>query len=321
MASFFHVSIDELLGYEPQLPKEDIRKLYQQLSKEFTCKPFNEVIKHCRELIKQYYSCMQLLFEIGALYVNHSMLAGNQEKAVEMIEEAKELFVRVKEESDDLELAKQALSMEAFCLLSIGKAKEVIDLLEPLEMSLTPPEPLLAKSYQILGNTVEAKRILQVGIYQSIFELLNFLSAYMESCFDDVEAFEKTYQRVIYIAKAFDIEKLHPSILLTLYLTAAQGFITLGQTEKTLELLEKYSKLVTSNIYPLCLHGDSYFYLLDEWIENNFILGCDLPRDESIVRKSMIEAVINNPFFTPLADDLHYQNIVRCLKGKEEVSI
>lgn len=321
LAAFFHISIDELVGYEPQLPKEDIRKLYQQLSKEFTYCPFDEVIKHCQELIKQYYSCMPLLFEIGALYVNHSMMAENQHKTMEIINEARKLFARVKKESEDLELAKQALSMEAFCFFSIGKAEEVIDLLEPLELSLTPSEPLLAKAYQALGNRKEAKEILQVGIYQSIIELLNFLSTYMELCFDDMDSFEKTYQRTVDITKTFDIGNLHPSILLTLYLCAAQGFMTLGRKEKALELLENYAELVTSNIYPLHLHGDSYFYLLDEWMEDHFILGCDLPRNESIVRRSMIEAVADNPIFAPLSEDMHYQNIVRRLKEKQEVSL
>lgn len=34
LATFFHISIDELMGYEPQMTKEDIRKLYWQLSQD-----------------------------------------------------------------------------------------------------------------------------------------------------------------------------------------------------------------------------------------------------------------------------------------------
>ena len=31
LATFFHISIDELIGYEPQMTKEDIRRLYRQI--------------------------------------------------------------------------------------------------------------------------------------------------------------------------------------------------------------------------------------------------------------------------------------------------
>lgn len=319
LATFFDISIDELMGYEPQITNEDIRKLYRQLSIAFASQPFDEVMDRCRELTKKYFSCAQLLFQIGALYVNHSMLAGNPEKAADIIEEAMELFVRVKKENDDIELAKQALHMEAFCLLQLGRATEVIDLLEPLEIDFTSPEPLLAKAYQSVGNPKEAKRILQIGIYLKTLELLSFLPAYMEVCTDDYSAFESSYQRAMDISGAFHLDKLHPSILLSLYLPIAQGFIVHGKEEKALDVLEQYTQLAVSDIYPLRLHGDSYFYLLDEWLERTLTLGSDLPRDESLVQKSMTEAVANNPIFQSLADNLRFQRIVQRLRENEEV--
>lgn len=103
------------------MTKKDIRKLYQQLTVEFAECPFEETINHCQEITKKYFSCMPLLFQIGSLYVNHSMLAGSPERTSEVLEEARELFTRVKEESDDIELAKQALNMEALCLLNLGR--------------------------------------------------------------------------------------------------------------------------------------------------------------------------------------------------------
>lgn len=62
----------------------------------------------------------------------------------------------------------------------------------------------------------------------------------MGLCLDDTEAFEETYGRMITIAQAFQMKALHPSILLTLYLSGAQGFMKLGREEKALEILEQY---------------------------------------------------------------------------------
>jgi transcriptional regulator with XRE-family HTH domain len=60
LAAFFNISMDELMGYEPQMSKEDIRKLYLSLSSDFTVKPFDEVLKRCREIAKKYFSCFPL---------------------------------------------------------------------------------------------------------------------------------------------------------------------------------------------------------------------------------------------------------------------
>lgn len=112
LATYFNISIDELLGYEPQMTKGDIRKLYLKISKDFSTKPFEDVVKTCQEIIKKYFSCYPLLFQMGLLFLNNSTVAPSQERAREIISEAKSLFVKVKNESDDLELVNQALHLE-----------------------------------------------------------------------------------------------------------------------------------------------------------------------------------------------------------------
>ena len=47
LASYFNVSIDELIGYEPQMMKEEIKSLYQRLCHDFTTRSFNDVIEEC----------------------------------------------------------------------------------------------------------------------------------------------------------------------------------------------------------------------------------------------------------------------------------
>ena len=57
MASFFDVTIDELLGYKPQLTKEQIQKVYLDLCTDFAALEFEAVMKKSRNLVKEYYSC------------------------------------------------------------------------------------------------------------------------------------------------------------------------------------------------------------------------------------------------------------------------
>lgn len=318
LAAFFNISIDELIGYEPQMTREEIRKLHHKLSGEFSTLPFDEVLEHCRAIVKKYYSCFPLLFQIGSLLVNHCMLAGTPEKTVQILKEAMELFIRVKTETDDLRLGKESLNMEAYCLLSLKRPTEVLDLLDTDELWSGFAEPLLSTAYQMTGNTKEAKRILQAGIFQSIIGLFNLLPSYMNLCLDDPESFEKTCSRAMRIADTFSLKTLHPGILLSCYIVMAQGFIALGKEERALQVLEEYTQLATGNIYPLRLHGDAYFNLLDDWINGSLDMGDYPPRDESVIRRSMTQALTENPAFTIFTEEPRFQALVKCLKANEE---
>ncbi len=317
LAAFFGISVDELIGYEPQMTRTDIRTLCSQLSRDFATKPFEEVMARCREISKKYFSCTPLLFQIGSLYVNHCMLAETPQQSLSALEEAVELFIRVKEESDNVSLTDQALNMEAFCLLRLGRGAEVIDLLADCITLRIAPEPLLAEAFQMTGNTVMAKQTLQAGIYQIVMELLNLLASYTALCQEEDGAFEESCRRILAIADIFQLKSLHPSILLTVYFSIAQEYMKRSHKEKCLDMLEKYTELAASDIYPLRLKGDSYFTLLDDWLEEYLPLGNSLPREESLVRRKIADALTESPIFVSLSDNIRFQNLVRRLKDHE----
>lgn len=318
LATYFDISIDELMGYKPQMEKAEIRRWYCRLSEEFASCPFEEALEHCREMAKKYYSCYPFLFQIALLLVNHSMLAANPSETRQIIDEAKELFLRVKNGTDDPGLGKEAVQMEAYCLLFLKHPEEVLELLDTDEITTGPSEPLLASAYQMTGNIQQAKQTLQVGIYKGILILCNLLSSYMNLCLDDRKSFEHTCSRLQALVDIFNLDTLHPGILLSCYLTMAQGWSAFAEKEKALALLEQYTSLATSAIYPLWLHGDSYFYLLDSWFDTSLSLGTYPPRKESIVRHSMTQALADNPAFTAFAKDLRFQGMVSRLKNNEE---
>jgi len=311
LATYFSISLDELMGYEPQMSKEDICILYQELSADFANKPFDEVLGHCREAVKKYFSCFPLLFQIGALLVNYSTLSGDSEKTTSIIAEAKELFIRVKKESDDVELAKRALNMEALCLLSLGSPNGVLELFEEKSTPLTSGETLLASAYQMTGRISEAKTVLQIGAYQYMLGLIGFMQSYLALCIDDSETFDEVYRRTLAIAETFRLRELHPAGFMPFYLAAAQGFLAQNNMDKALDILEEYVEIATGDIYPLQLHGDGFFNLLDDFFE----LGIYPPRDEKTVKQSMLDSVANNPAFSALAGNARFQNMVERLKN------
>ena len=313
LAAYFNISIDDLMGYEPQMTKEDIRKLYRELSADFADKPFEEVLCQCRGIVKKYFSCFPLLFQIGMLLVNNSTLSKDADILASIIAEAKEIFIRVRMESDDLELSKHALAMEALCALTLGHPNEVPELLGETVAPVHNTETLLAQAYQMTGKIEEAKTVLQVGIYQHIGSLFGIVPFYLSLCTDDMERFEETYRRTMDIAETFHMAQLHPSILFNVLLTASHGYLTNGNMDKALDLLEKCTELVTGDIYPLQLKGDDFFNLLDNWLAE-LDLGTAPPRDEKVIKQSVIDAIVNSPAFSALADNRRFQSIVKKLK-------
>ena len=315
LAAYFNISIDMLLDYQPQMTKEDIAALYRRLSKEFTEKPFDEVLQSWREVNKKYFACFPLLLQMGILIVNHVNLATDQAQTIELLKEAEGLFVRVKEESEEPALIRQALFMQAYCNLYSGNAQNVIELLEDtIDIDIDmPPESLLATAYGMLNDSEKAKEVLQVGIYQNIAVLFNFFPAYLMLCTKEADRFEEALRRISEIADTFDMKHLHPSLCVNVYLTAAGGYLLLGKEDQALNMLEEYTRIVTSDIYPLNLKGDVFFDRIEPWIKRTD-LGGALPRDEKIIRKSMVDAVAENPAFSALSEKPRFHMILDRLK-------
>ncbi|MDO4260545.1 MAG: helix-turn-helix transcriptional regulator [Eubacteriales bacterium] len=318
LASYFDISIDELIGYQPQMEKSDIKKLYIRLSKDFSVLPFDEVLAGCLEIIKKYYSCYPLLFQLGALLINHIAQASSSEQTAQIMEKALECFQRVRTEADEPNLQKEALLMEAFCLLQLRRPSEVIDILEPVETQANSSETLLALAYRMTDNDHEAKKILQAGIYKEMISLIDLFPSYLSLCLNDAEQFAEACRRFYQIRDAFQIKTLHPGILFGVYIAIAQGWLTLGDTEQALDILTQYTDLAVSDIYPLRLHGDKFFYLLDEWFDGELMLGSFPPRNETLIRHSMTQALSENPAFLPLAENPRFQAMVNRLRANEE---
>ena len=185
-------------------------------------------------------------------------------------------------------------------------------------MQAGSPEPLLASAYRAIGNDQEAKKILQAGIYKEIMILFDLFPSYLNLCLNDAEQFAEACQRFYQIADTFQMKTLHPGILLGVYITIAQGWLTLGDAEQALDVLTQYTDLAVSDIYPLHLHGDNFFNLLDEWFDSELMLGSFPPRDETLIRHSMTQALSENPFFLPLAENPRFQVMVHRLRANEE---
>lgn len=310
LAAFFNISIDDLMGYEPQLTKEDIKNLYHRLSSDFASKPFYNVLAECRDIIKKYYSCFPLLMQMAVLLCNHHMLAKEADERKGILEEAVSLCIRIKTESSDVWLSREAVSMESVCYLMLQQPQKVLDLLGETIRPISGDDAGISQAYLMLGNVPAAKKVLQINAYQ---HLLSFIDSARSLLLLQSEQFEEILHRILSVAEAFDLDRLHPNSMALTYLSAAQGYCTQGNTEKGLDMLQKYANLCTTDFFPCSLHGDSFFNELDSWFAE-FDLGAEALRSEEVIKESMLQGVVQNPVFAALKDHPRYQSIVSALK-------
>jgi transcriptional regulator with XRE-family HTH domain len=311
LAAYFGITIDELLCYEPQMEKRDVEHLYLRLAEAFAVKPFADVRAEAREAIKKYYSCWPLLFRIAALFVNHHMLAPEAGERTETLREAAELCARVRAESGDLDLAKEAALLEAVCRLMLGAPREALALLGDGKKPIMAESALIAQAHQMLGEMREAAEVAQIAIYQALILLVGAAPTYLAMVADDKGKAEETIHRTLVVAETYNLDGLHSNTMAQLYLAAAQFYAMQGSTDEALGMLKRYATLCA--VFSFELHGDAYFDLLGGWL-SRLDLGARPPRSKSVIRESMLEVVEANPAFQPLRGDARYREIILALK-------
>lgn len=309
LAAFFDVTVDELLGYEPQLSREQIKTCYHSLAVAFANEPFASVMEQTRGLVKQYYSCYPFLLQISVLWLNHFMLAGEKADQMKILAEISELCDRILQNCKEMGVCNDAVCVRAMADLQGGKPAKVIEALEERRdfTHLGQEDTMLIQAYQMSGNVEKADEIAQISMYQKLLELISAGSFLMNIHIQDREYITKIVQRLDAMIFNFDLEHLNPNAAAVYHYQAALALCALGepenvqQKEAILDHLEKFtlfSKAVLKD--GVKLHGDSFFSRLDGWIER-LDLGGEGVRDRKLVQRSAKEA-LENPVFQILRE-------------------
>ncbi|NLB82481.1 MAG: helix-turn-helix transcriptional regulator [Clostridiaceae bacterium] len=316
LATFFNVSVDELLGYSPQLTNEDIKKMYNKLSHEFAVKPFDEVMEQCNKIIKEYYSCFPFLLSMIQLLLNHSTLAKTEDTKKEILQQCILLSQRVKEESESFSEFKSANSMEALAEMGLGNSEEVIRLLNDKLVPYSGDDVMLIMAYQMLGENDQANKVNQILLYQNVIDTLTLLTNYLSLHMMEPVLFEQIYSQGIQIIDSFQMKEIITNAVFGIHIVAAQGYLLQQEKEKALNALKQYVNIVCGYQYPLRLKGNRYFNQVDTWLEDNITIGTSSPIDEITIKTNFIKMVDENPAFTPLREDEQYKMILKNLKEK-----
>lgn len=244
LAAYFDVSIDELIGYEPWLSKEQIQKIYRDLASAFAGESFENVMEKSRELIKTYYCCYPFLFQMCVLWLNHFMLAGSQEAQKEILAEDSALCSHILSHCKELKLCNDTAMLKAVIDLQLGKTEEVIETLEealnPYQLS-SQSEGVLIRAYQGAGKKEKADRFTQISMYIHLLSLISGAVNYLALHVDDLESCEETIRRIDGILKLYHVDQLDANAAGVFHYQAAIVYCMHQKEKEALERLERYA--------------------------------------------------------------------------------
>lgn len=312
LATYFHITIDELMGYEPQLPEREIQKKYREFSAMFAEKPFFEVMDEVRELIRKYDACYPLLFAMAQLYLNNFVLLSSQEEKRMVLREGQALCRRIAVECPDALLKKDALIMEAFLYMQDGQPKKVLELLGTKVRPSLPEDQFIACAYQMLGDSQKAMEYLQVTLYTGIIEQMDCMSMYYSLASEEKK--EACARRVKKYIEAFSMDKLVPHKIVGFYFAEALNAIKLGKPEEAIASLELYVKTLEQHLPDFTIHGDSFFYAIDDWLGANG-MNHQMPRDMRLIKQDLIKNVTENTAFQDIKENQKFRALVKRLEA------
>lgn len=308
LASLFNISIDDLVDYRPQMDKEDIKKLYHHLARDFTTKPFDEVYQECLKIISKYYSCFELLLQMIVLLLNHANLANDINKLHQYLNS---LCHHIIDECDDIYVCYQTKQVQAIILLALNQPIDIIDNFPEMKQPLMFSDTIIANAYKMLGKDKEAAEIMQIYQYQYVLTLIQNLTSYIYYSNDHKTHRHEATKRLLKLIEIYNLATLNPATVLSIYLTLATISISNNEPENCLEYLKKYVETACQIEFPIILKGDDYFDMIDNWLEQ-LDLGPSAPRNDTMIIKSIQEAITTN-IFEPVKDNIEYHQLLNQL--------
>ncbi len=320
LASYFDVTVDELLGYEPQLSREQIRCSYHSLAEDFAKKPFEEVMQESEALVRKYYSCYPFLLQICVLWLNHFMLAKEPARQREILEAIAGLCEHILDGCKEIGICNDAVGIKAMVEIQCGKAQDVIESLEEILNPTHMAEEkggILVQAYMMSGEMEKAERFTQIDMFKNLLNLVGNGIQLMMIHGQNLEKCENIMARIDSVITAFDMEKIHPNSVANYYYQAAVTYCMHGQEHKAYERLECFVSLIIRMLQEgIVLHGDAFFDKLDSWFEE-LDLGAQGVRTGKFVMESAVSA-LENPVFEGLEHKERLHNLKKKLIAEGE---
>lgn len=314
IATYFGVSIDELLGYKSDLSGEQIRKICRELVERIDEDTFDEVMEESQELVKEYYACYPFLTQICIVWLNHTQLADSAEKEMQIYQNICEVCDHVIQQCDDNVVSLDASCIKAAVELEMGKpekAAEVIKELSNPSHMFNQCDGLLLQSYIMMEDIKNAEQFAQINMYQHLKAILGCGIQYISMHMKDLELCRETIKRIDALIEGYHMEKMNEVAVAVYESKAIEVMCLSGRKEEALEYLNRFANVVLLISSGKKCYGDSFFSRIEDWYCKE-----DTGVEISYSRKMVLEyayASLDRESFQLIKDTKEFKHIKRNL--------
>lgn len=320
LATLFDVSVDELLGYQPQLNDRQIRDIYIKLEKDFVNCSFEEAFAKASDEVKKYYNCYPFINYMCVLILNHINLVCEPEKQEEILLQAQSWSNHVRNNCKITTVVEDAVAVHTMIDFLLKRYPEVIETLKesqnPIRMS-SSNDMLLIQAFAMTGDLDNVQKYTQTLVYKSVLNMLSCSTLMLEVQLSDKEWCNETIKRIDQLIESFHLEEVNKNATVQYYYQASVAKVVFGEKEKAYRYLNKF---VEQGI-DLVKHPeqififDEYFNRMEEWT-TEYALSSMLPRDKSFIVSDLL-AMLKHPVLQGLSSEAAFKKLEK--KIKEEM--
>lgn len=310
LATLFDVSVDELLGYQPQLSEKQIREIYAKLAEDFANCPFEETFAKVTCEVKKYYNCYSFINYMCVLILNHINLVQETDRQKEVLFIARGWSEHIRDNCKDTTLVEDAVAVHTMINFLLKRYPEVIDTLKEslnlLRMS-NSNDMLLVQAFILTGDTDNAEKYAQTSVFKSILNALSCLSLMLSVRMTDKEWCDETMKRLDMLIETFHMEGVNKNAVIQYYYQAALVKAFYGEREAAYGYLNKFVMQGIDLIkHPeQIFQFDRYFKRVEEWTKE-YALSSMLPRDKRFIYSDLL-AMLKHPILQSLCKEKQFE--------------
>lgn len=315
LATFFNVSIDQLLNFKIELSDDEVMEIFSECERAFHSGDLEQAIERSKNYLLKYPGSYYLKLRIGFLFHLYSFKGNDEDQSMHMVGDAIECLEDVAQNCNHLELVESALFQLGVLYSSIGEDDKAIETLNKINKSQYDPNDILTHIYIQRNEQKKARELLQSKLYKSINDIslvcLGLANSYM-SREKELDQAERYIQLSLEVKKAFSPEGDSILSLWNEYFYLAEIYLGVQRDKEAIVLLNKGIEDIRKNDINQPIHLSSV------WCFN------EIPDAKPTMTINLYENVFNRfekPLFNQIRDTEEFVNILNELRMLEMKSL
>jgi transcriptional regulator with XRE-family HTH domain len=309
IARLLDVSVDHLLGFEPQLSKDEVMDLCGQCAKLFEATEYEKAVSFMEQNVREYPNSDFLKFRMGYVLMMHTPCAPSEKEAARLLSRA-EALMREAAESGDIAVREGALQSLSALLTQQERYEEALEVLDGIHCSEIEPDQMRVSIYYAMGNYEKAKQTAQKLLAAHSFGCSIALDTLAKAAKQkkDYPLALRMVRLNLQLSEMFDRNRIYGQDL-NPHLMIAQYYAEQKQERETLDALKDFLKCAQMPADPAAVKASPFFDSIE--------LSQATP-NKSYLNYCALEMVRQNSAFTFLSGNSEYQEILAALEQLPE---